>query len=80
MINQVLSTKFPQRMLCYKRKPKLNHIGVPLSILEINKEHDIAIIEIKTNKDIAFYKISNPNFGIITNVGIAHIEGFKTYE
>ncbi len=80
LINQVLSTKFH----VYATKGNLNnHIGVPLSILEINKEHDIAIIEMGANKqgDIKFLcKISNPNFGIITNVGIAHIEGFKNLQ
>ncbi len=80
LINQVLSTKFN----VYATKGNLNnHIGVPLSILEINKKHDIAIIEMGANKqgDIKFLcKISNPNFGIITNVGIAHIEGFKNLQ
>ena len=60
-----------------------NHIGVPLSLLKITKEHDIAIIEMGANKykDIEeLCEIATPNFGIITNIGKAHLEGFKNYE
>jgi UDP-N-acetylmuramoyl-tripeptide--D-alanyl-D-alanine ligase len=60
-----------------------NHIGVPLTLLKITKEHDIAIIEMGANKykDIEeLCEITTPNFGIITNIGKAHLEGFKNYE
>ena len=56
-----------------------NHIGVPLSLLSIKDEHDIAIIEMGANhqKEIEFLcTLSQPNFGIITNIGKAHLEGF----
>ncbi len=60
-----------------------NHIGVPLTLLKITEEHDIAIIEMGANKykDIEeLCEIATPNFGIITNIGKAHLEGFKNYE
>ena len=58
-----------------------NHIGVPLSLLEINQTHEFAIIEMGANKlgDIKeLCEIADPNFGLITNIGLAHLEGFKT--
>ena len=60
-----------------------NHIGVPLTLLKITEDHDIAIIEMGANKykDIEeLCEIATPNFGIITNIGKAHLEGFKNYE
>ncbi|MEX2595317.1 MAG: UDP-N-acetylmuramoyl-tripeptide--D-alanyl-D-alanine ligase [Salibacteraceae bacterium] len=56
-----------------------NHIGVPLSILAIQKDHEIAIIEMGANhrSEIAFLcSISKPDYGFITNIGLAHLEGF----
>lgn len=56
-----------------------NHIGVPLSLLEINESHEIAIIEMGANhqKEIQFLcSIAAPDFGYITNIGLAHLEGF----
>ena len=55
-----------------------NHIGVPLTILSINSNHQIAVIEMGANhqKEIAFLSgISMPTHGLITNVGKAHLEG-----
>ena len=59
------------------------HIGVPLTLLRLKKEHDIAIVEMGANKphDIAeLCAIAKPTHGIITNIGKAHLEGFKTFE
>ena len=56
-----------------------NHIGVPLTLLSITKQHQMAIIEMGANHigEIAsLCKISQPDFGIITNIGKAHLEGF----
>ena len=76
LINAILSSE----LSCYATKGNLNnHIGVPLSVLEINKEHKIAIIEMGANqqKEIAFLcNIAQPTHGIITNIGSAHLEGF----
>ncbi len=68
----------------YATKGNLNnHIGVPLSILEITKEHEIAIIEMGANheKEIEFLcEIAKPTHGVITNIGSAHLEGFKDHQ
>lgn len=60
-----------------------NHIGVPLTILRIKKEHEIAVVEMGAShvgeiKQLA--EIAQPNYGLITNIGHAHIEGFGSYE
>lgn len=60
-----------------------NHIGVPLTLLRIKSNHKYAIVEmganhpgeIKTLADIAL-----PDYGLITNVGTAHILGFGSFE
>lgn len=60
-----------------------NHIGVPLSILSIDKEIEFAVIEMGANAqgEIAFLSsIANPNYGMITNIGKAHLEGFGGIE
>ena len=60
-----------------------NHIGVPLTILEANMNDDIWIIEMGANKlgDIKeLCLIAEPEFGLITNIGSAHIEGFGSQE
>ena len=53
-----------------------NHIGVPLTLLRANKEHDIAIIEMGANheNEIKYLcEIAKPNYGIITNLSLIHI-------
>jgi len=60
-----------------------NHIGVPLTLLQLKAEHEIAVIEMGANhlgdiKQLA--EIACPNYGIITNVGKAHLEGFGSFE
>jgi len=60
-----------------------NHLGVPLSILSIKKSHEIAIIEMGANHigEIRFLsEISMPDYGLITNIGKAHLEGFGSIE
>ncbi|MBP6091065.1 MAG: UDP-N-acetylmuramoyl-tripeptide--D-alanyl-D-alanine ligase [Crocinitomicaceae bacterium] len=60
-----------------------NHIGVPLTLLELTAEHEIAIIEMGANrfKDIEeLCAICEPTHGIITNIGKAHLEGFGGFE
>ena len=60
-----------------------NHIGVPLSILSIGTDTEIAIIEMGANhiNEIEFLcGIAQPDYGIITNVGKAHLEGFGSLE
>ena len=60
-----------------------NHLGVPFTLLRLKKEHEIAIIEMGANKfkDIEeLCNIAEPNYGIITNIGKAHLEGFINFE
>jgi UDP-N-acetylmuramoyl-tripeptide--D-alanyl-D-alanine ligase len=60
-----------------------NHIGVPLTLLGLKPEHEIAIIEMGANKfkDIEeLCAIAEPTLGIITNIGKAHLEGFINFE
>jgi UDP-N-acetylmuramoyl-tripeptide--D-alanyl-D-alanine ligase len=56
-----------------------NHIGVPLSLLSIQEQDEVAIIEMGANhqKEIEFLcSIAQPDIGYITNFGLAHLEGF----
>lgn len=60
-----------------------NHIGVPLTLLRIKKEHEIAIIEMGAShvgEIKVLSEMAMPNYGVITNIGHAHIEGFGSYE
>lgn len=60
-----------------------NHIGVPLTLLNITPKTEIAIVEMGANHsgEIAtLCKIANPNYGIITNIGAAHLEGFGSFD
>lgn len=60
-----------------------NHIGVPLTLLRLKPEHDIAVIETGANHpgEIAdLCRLVQADFGLITNVGRAHLEGFGSFE
>ena len=60
-----------------------NHIGVPLTLLSLNKSHQVAVIEMGANhqKEIELLcEIAQPNQGLITNIGKAHLEGFGGVE
>lgn len=80
LLNSVLSKKFKT----YATKGNLNnHIGVPLSILEIDNSIELGIIEMGANhqKEIAHLcTIAQPTHGLITNIGKAHLEGFGGFE
>lgn len=80
LLNAVLSQKY--KVLATKGNLN-NHIGVPLTLLNINDEHEIAIIEMGANHqgEIAMLcAIAEPDYGMITNIGKAHLEGFGGYE
>lgn len=60
-----------------------NHIGVPLTLLKLEPQHQLAIIEMGASKrgDIAeLCAIAEPTHGLITNIGKAHLEGFGSLE
>lgn len=60
-----------------------NHIGVPLTLLDFNKETEIAVVEMGANNHgeiDTLCKIAEPDYGFITNFGKAHIEGFGSLE
>lgn len=80
LINAVLS----QTYKTIATKGNLNnHIGVPLSLLNIQADTEIAIIEMGANhqREISFLSsLAEPDFGYITNFGKAHLEGFGGVE
>lgn len=76
LVNAVLSEKYA--VLATKGNLN-NHIGVPLTLLSIKREHEVAIIEMGANHqgEIAMLcKLAEPDHGMITNIGKAHLEGF----
>lgn len=80
LINAVLSEQFKT----HATKGNFNnHIGVPLTLLEMNQSTEIGIVEMGANHigEIAeLCRIANPNYGYITNFGKAHLEGFGSEE
>ncbi len=80
LIASVLKQKYN---ILYTQGNLNNHIGVPMTLLQLKKEHEIAIIEMGANHPgeiKTLVNIARPNYGIITNVGKAHIEGFGSFE
>ena len=80
LLATVLSTKFH---LHYTQGNLNNQIGVPLTLLQITRAHEMAIVEMGASHpgDIKeLVDIAEPNCGLITNVGRAHLEGFGSFE
>ena len=80
LINCVLSKKYKTTATIGNLN---NHIGVPLTLLAIQPTTEIGIIEMGANhiKEIDFLcNIAKPNFGLITNFGKAHLEGFGSVD
>ena len=80
LLHEVLSSTFTT----YTTKGNLNnHIGVPLTLLKIKPDAEMAVIEMGANhlKEIAGYcEYAQPTHGLITNIGKAHLEGFGSVE
>jgi UDP-N-acetylmuramoyl-tripeptide--D-alanyl-D-alanine ligase len=60
-----------------------NHIGVPLTLLSFDRNTDIGIVEMGANhvgEIAALSSIAEPDSGLITNIGMAHLEGFRSFE
>ena len=80
LLATVLSTKYN---LHYTQGNLNNQIGVPLTLLQITRAHEMAIMEMGASHpgDIKeLVNIAEPNCGLITNVGRAHLEGFGSFE
>ena len=80
LLAAVLATKYN---IHYTQGNLNNQIGVPLTLLQITRAHQLAIVEMGAShpgdiKELA--EIAEPNFGLITNVGRAHLEGFGSFE
>ena len=80
LIREVLSKKFE----VYATEGNLNnHIGVPLTLLKMHAGLEFGIVEMGANHigEIAdLCEIAQPDYGIITNIGKAHLEGFGSLE
>ncbi|MDR0536630.1 MAG: UDP-N-acetylmuramoyl-tripeptide--D-alanyl-D-alanine ligase [Tannerellaceae bacterium] len=80
LLAAVLSTRYKT---LYTSGNFNNHIGLPLTLLALKPEHEIAVVEMGASKpgDIAeLAEIALPNYGIITNLGHAHLEGFGSFD
>ena len=80
LVSAVLSEKYN---IIYTQGNFNNHLGVPLTLLQIKPDTEIAVVEMGANhpKEIELLcSLAQPNFGIITNIGKAHIEGFGNFE
>lgn len=80
LISAVLSEKFN---VSFTQGNLNNHIGVPLTLLKMNTGTAFGVVEMGANHpgEIAgLCEIAEPDFGIITNIGKAHLEGFGSFE
>ncbi len=80
LINSVLATSYQTTATEGNLN---NHIGVPLTLLSMNRDTEIGIVEMGANNpgEIALLsEIAQPDYGYITNIGKAHLEGFKNLE
>ena len=81
---ELVSAVLRKKYNVYNTKGNLNnHIGVPLSLLSITPEHDMAVIEMGASHLGEISELAamvKPTAGLITNVGIAHIQGFGSFE
>ncbi|HSM47612.1 MAG TPA: UDP-N-acetylmuramoyl-tripeptide--D-alanyl-D-alanine ligase [Draconibacterium sp.] len=80
LVSAVLSQKFK---VSFTEGNLNNHIGVPLTLLKMNTKTEIGVVEMGANHpgEIAMLcEIAEPDFGIITNIGKAHLEGFGSFE
>lgn len=80
LVSAVLAKKFK---VTFTQGNLNNHIGVPLTLLSMNADTEFGVVEMGANHpgEIAeLCSIANPDFGIITNIGQAHLEGFGSFE
>jgi len=80
LIASVLASKYK---ITFTQGNLNNHIGVPLTLLKITSDTEIAVIEMGANHPgeiEALCKIAEPDYGLVTNMGKAHLEGFGSFE
>ncbi len=80
LVAAILSKKY---RLMATRGNLNNHVGLPLTLLELNSQHELAVVEMGANQpgEIGLLsKLAQPSYGIITNIGAAHLEGFGSLE
>lgn len=81
---ELVSAVLSQKYKVFSTKGNLNnHIGVPLTLLSLTKDIDVAVVEMGANHpgEIKLLSsIAEPDYGIITNIGKAHLEGFGSFE
>lgn len=80
LIATVLQKKYK---VLYTQGNLNNHIGVPLTLLRLTEEHEVAVVEMGANHPGEIRTLVNivmPDAGLITNVGKAHLEGFGSFE
>ncbi len=80
MIFSVLNTRFDG---CRSQKNYNNHIGLPLSVLDMHDRHEFAVLEMGASRvgeirELA--AVAAPEIGVVTGVGVAHLEGFGSLE
>ncbi len=80
LVSAVLSRKYN---VLYTQGNFNNHIGVPKTLLRLTPQHEIAVIEMGANHPgeiKTLVNIAEPDYGLITNVGRAHLQGFGSFE
>lgn len=80
LISKVLSKKYN---VAYTQGNLNNHIGVPLTLLSFTDDTEIAVVEMGASHKgeiEVLCQIAQPNYGIITNIGKAHLEGFGSFD
>ena len=80
-VKEMLAHILSNHKISYTKGNLNNHIGVPLTLLSINNDDEFVIVECGSNnlgeiKPLS--KLIKPNIAAVTNIGYAHIEGFKT--
>lgn len=81
--NYIASILMKKYRVAYTRGSLNNHIGLPLSVLSIKRDDEIAVFEIGTNHKgeiKTLVDICKPTIGVVTNIGVAHIENFGSKE
>lgn len=81
---ELIATVLSERLnVLYTEGNLNNHIGVPKTLLRLRGEHEVAVVEMGANHPgeiRALVHIAEPDYGLITNVGKAHLEGFGDFE